>query len=263
MQEQLVVPEGYSPEESATGLEQVNPTPAADAVTTEETTETTSEEGSQPQAEPETPTVNAAAQQELDDLRKRILEERKKNVTATLEHKDKPQWKIRKERNRLEKTAKQYPDRPELAEDASKLTDEDYQQERVFHFADNLFGRAIQKATDAVNKVAKELEQQVLDTFVNPRTYGRYYNEKDNTLKQREQQFVEADLDALPETDENSELLALYDEIKSARETLMEEIIDGRPADVLTPYVDQINSLAKQIDDYFEQQEATKQAAEV
>jgi hypothetical protein len=43
----------------------------------------------------------------------------------------------------------------------------------------------------------------------------------------------------------------------------MEEIRDGRPADVLTPYVDQINSLAKQIDDYFEQQEATKQAAEV
>jgi hypothetical protein len=77
MQEQLVVPEGYSPEDGAAGLEQVNPTPAADNVTTEETVETTSEEGSQPQAEPEREPVqtepvelSAAAQQELDDLRK-------------------------------------------------------------------------------------------------------------------------------------------------------------------------------------------------
>lgn len=222
---------------------------------------------------------------ELDDLREAIRVKRLKNVDIEVKPERKSQRKLKKVREDLKK-----------AGSTKEFTDEELKQQPSFKFEDNKYGKALIDVDNTVSTVYNTLIDDIVSQTTDQELARQAYYEgwvteerlsdpnysftqdasiddkaktflrdKTERFKRGESKpyFMEQYLDNLEENDSNKEVLALYDEIKTSRDRLVEAIFNTDDTSILDKYVEKINSNTVVLSELLNSKESQQQAEEV
>ena len=222
---------------------------------------------------------------ELNDLRESIRSKRLENVDIEVKAERKSQRKLKKIREDLKKSGS-----------TKEFTDEELKQQPSFKFEDNKYGKALTEVDTAVTTVYNTLiddvvsqttdqelarqayyegwvnESQLVDpnySFAQDASIDdkakSYLRDKVKRFKHSESKpyFMEQYLDNLEENDSNKEVLALYDEIKTSRDRLIEAIFNAEDTAIFDKYVEKINSNIVALNELLNSNESQQQSAEV
>ena len=233
----------------------------------------------------ESPDQTTDVKKELETLREAIRVKRLENVTTDVKTEKKSQRKLTKMRDALKKAGSN-----------QTFTDEELKQQPYFKFEENKYGKALTQADTAIldvyNSVIDDVINQTTEQELARQAYYEgwvteeqltdaeysfnedksiddkaklYLRDKLEKFKRGETKpyFMQQYLDNLEETNANKEILALYDEIITSRDSLTESIFNTDDTSVLDKHTEKINSSITALKELLNSTESQQQSEQL